>query len=202
MIIFEIVHEKAWPITRFSICRNIKLGYDIFPIETVVYKCKIEDHNHKDQNKNDFDAKNCEEGKFITIDEQFNDPTTLSNTIKKLRHGFFDDPEKPNNFIVDEKFRQSDKLAEQAKYILEELGCYSDTDLDKLKALTYATQNTEEFTQYPTQINITDTTKQSKQIVIEEFQRWKVDNDAPINFDQIGGKKYVLKNMFNNKSFK
>ena len=26
ILLFEIVHEKAWPTTKFSICRNIKLG--------------------------------------------------------------------------------------------------------------------------------------------------------------------------------
>ena len=35
LIIFEVVHEKAWPITQPSLCRNISLRYDEFPVENI-----------------------------------------------------------------------------------------------------------------------------------------------------------------------
>jgi hypothetical protein len=36
MLIFEVVHEKSWPLTKISLCRNLKLGFDVYPIEKYI----------------------------------------------------------------------------------------------------------------------------------------------------------------------
>ena len=99
LIIFEIVHEKAWPITIFSIIRNIKLGYDVYPIESLSI-----DKNIK-----------------ITYDA-FNDPTALANVHYKLLSGFYDDITINSNlqsdFIIDSKYRNSKYILEASRRII------------------------------------------------------------------------------------
>ena len=70
LIIFEVVHEKAWPITEKSLCRNIPLRYDEFPVENI----KL----------------NEETNKISTFHYLFADPTTIGNVIGKIRSGFYD----------------------------------------------------------------------------------------------------------------
>jgi hypothetical protein len=188
LLIFEIVHEKAWPITKFSICRNIKLGYDIFPIETVVSKCSDDMVPVIDEEI----VKDCSDLKFTTIDEEFEDPTTLSNTINKLRHGFYDDPDDPNSMIVNKKYRTSEELVNQAEFILKELNCEPMTR-EELINLTKNNKNAEEFLQYPKVIDTPDVPESYREIPIPKVERWKVEVDAPTNFNQLGGKKYIIK---------
>ena len=188
LLIFEIVHEKAWPITKFSICRNIKLGYDIFPIETVVSKCFDDMVPVIDQEI----VKECSDLKFTTIDEEFEDPTTLSNTINKLRHGFYDDPDHTDSMIVDEKFRTSEELVNQAEFILKELNCEPMTR-EELINLTKNKKNTEEFLQYPKVIATPDVPEIYREMPIPKVERWKVEVDAPNELNQMGGKKYIIK---------
>ena len=190
LLIFEIIHEKAWPITKFSICRNIKLGYDVFPIESIIMECEDEKIDYIDENI----MKTCPELNFTTIDEDFEDPTTLSNTINKLRHGFYDDPDDPNNMIVDEKYRTSDSLVKQAIYVLEQLGC-EPMSKEELMNLTKNTKNTEEFLQYPKVIKTADVPETWTILPIAKVVKWKVESDAPTNFEQFGGtKKFIIKN--------
>lgn len=193
LLIFEIVHEKAWPITKFSICRNIKLGYDIFPIETVITSCE----NNRIAVVDSEIVESCSDFKFTTIDEEFEDPTTLSNTINKLRYGFYDDPDDPNSMIVNEKYRTSQELVIQAKYILEQLECTPMTE-EELLNLTKNNKNAEEFLQYPKVIKTPDVPETYTEMPIPQVNRWKVENDAPINFSQLGGntKKYVIKKKY------
>jgi hypothetical protein len=101
LIIFEVIHEKAWPITQPSLCRNISLRYDEFPIENIYLK----------DNKI---------GAFYYL---FSDPTTIGNVIAKLRHGFYDKSKEPKKYIVQKEYRTSDNVARCAREIMEELGC-------------------------------------------------------------------------------
>ena len=190
LLIFEIVHEKAWPITKFSICRNIKLGYDTFPIETMITKCGDDKIDYIDEEI----MKMCPDLNFSTMDEEFEDPTTLSNTINKLRYGFYDDPDDPNSMIVNEKYRTSEELVKQAIYVLEQLECETITK-EELINLTKNTKNAEEFLQYPKVIKTPDNPETWTIYPIAKVAKWKVEPDAPLSFEQLGGKKkFLIKN--------
>jgi hypothetical protein len=196
LLLFEIVHEKAWPITKFSVCRNIKLGYDIFPIESMITQCGDEKIDYVDEEI----MKSCPDLKFTTVDEEFEDPTTLSNTINKLRHGFYDDPDDTNSMIVDEKYRTSDSLVKQAMFILERLDCEAMT-AEELMNLTKNTKNAEEFLQYPKVIKTPDNPETWTESPIAKVVKWKIEPDAPTNFIQSGGKKSLqLKKKFTIKN--
>jgi hypothetical protein len=196
ILIFEIVHEKAWTITKFSICRNIKLGYDIFPIETMITKCD----NKQILFVDDSVLEECPDLEFTTIDEEFEDPTTLSNTINKLRHGFYDDPDDTNSIIVDEKYRTSEALVKQALIILERLNCEPITE-EELINLTKNAKNTEEFLQYPKTIKIPDQPATWTEMPIIQSPKWKVEPDAPSSVEQIGGKNTNIQNNNLKKRF-
>ncbi|KAK3246136.1 hypothetical protein CYMTET_44357 [Cymbomonas tetramitiformis] len=105
MIVFEVIHEKAWPITRDTLCDAILLGYDVFPIERLVV---LEDS-----------------GIHYEVDK-FNDPTTLSNMKNKLISGFYDDINNPKDFIVHRDMRSAQKISEAALEFLKEMGCDKD----------------------------------------------------------------------------
>jgi hypothetical protein len=109
MIIFEIVHEKAWPITIFSTCRNIKSEYDVFPIDRLIID---DDSNIK------------------TIDQLFSDPTLLSNLYNKIRSGFFDNVNNTSEYIIQKKFRTSKYLVKAVKKINDLLKCKLMDDYD------------------------------------------------------------------------
>jgi hypothetical protein len=125
LLIFEVVHEKAWPITKLALCRCTPLLYDIFPIENLAV---INDE-------------------IDTNDQQFNDPTTLSNLRGKLRHGFYDLVEDPNPNVLPVEYRTSKKFAEAAKILLTLLNCGYNPKLDLLVKLTKDTTNAGEFSQ-------------------------------------------------------
>lgn len=83
---------------------EILYKYDTFPVESII----IEGH------------------KISTHDFTFNDPTTLSNCIHKLRGGFYDDSSAPYEAILPKSFRTSQYMANAAeklyKYIANQ-GC-------------------------------------------------------------------------------
>jgi hypothetical protein len=134
IIVFEVVHEKAWPITRKALCRCIPLLYDLFPVESLKYT----------------------NGDYIDINtETFNDPTTLSNIRGKLRHGFYDDVDTTVDVIVPKKYRTSKFIAECASYILKQLNCNYIPSDELLLKLTKDETNAGEFSQV-TAINIPD----------------------------------------------
>ncbi len=136
MIIFEIVHEKAWPITRYSICRNIQYKYDIFPIESLKVR---EDY-------------------ITTVDDAFNDPTTLSNLRGKLRHGFYDQINNPMKSIVSEKYRTTKHIVIASEILLDYLKFNDENRYNKqiLLALTKDKKNAEEFSNYGSEIKVAD----------------------------------------------
>ena len=127
LIIFEVVHEKAWPITALALCRCIPLLYDIFPIENL----KI-----VNENGNTY---------IDTYEDQFNDPTTLSNLRGKLRHNFYDRADSVNDIILPEVYRTSQIIAICAKILLSLLGCKCSPDMSLLLKLTKDTTNAGEF---------------------------------------------------------
>jgi hypothetical protein len=87
---------------------------------------------------------------IITRDFAFDDPTTLSNTIHKLRGGFYDDPNQPNDAIVPMYFRTSTWMAQAAAELFEEIASkyapkIQRPSLKLLLALTTDAHDTEEF---------------------------------------------------------
>ena len=129
MLIFEIVHEKAWPITAKSISRCIGILYDTFPIESL---CINTDSS----------------GVKITVkNEMFDDPTTLSNLRGKVRHGFYDNVTQPNNKIIDAKYRTSKHIAKASEILLKLLDINNSLSYDDLLRLTIDTTNAGEFSQ-------------------------------------------------------
>lgn len=128
MLLFEIIHEKAWPLTNYSLCRNIKAGYDHFPIEI--------------QDKND---KNKLSIRRITI----HDPTTLANLYYKLRHGFYDDVSKPHDVIVSSKFRKAIYLLYALRILLKSLSCSYEFDENSMLDYILDTKYAEEFVDEP-----------------------------------------------------
>jgi hypothetical protein len=129
LIIFEVVHEKAWPVTSLAICRCIPLLYDLFPVESLT----IVDENGK---------------KYLdTVEQTFSDPTTLSNLRGKIRHGFYDQVDDINEAIVPETYRTSQNITICAKILLTLLGCKCNPDMSLLLKLTKDTTNAAEFSQ-------------------------------------------------------
>ena len=124
MLVFEVVHEKAWPITEKSLCRNIQLRYDEFPVENI----KLVD------------------GRVTTFHYLFADPTTIGNVCGKLRTGFYDKTSSPHNFIVPIKSRTSRNVAIAANKLLELIGCEKIPSFEYLLALATDTSAMQEFT--------------------------------------------------------
>lgn len=124
MLIFEVVHEKAWPITEKSLCRNIQLRYDEFPVENI----------------------KLVNGRITTFHYLFADPTTIGNVCGKLRTGFYDKTSSPNNFIVPIESRTSRNVALAANKLLELIGCEKIPSFEYLLALATDTSAMQEFT--------------------------------------------------------
>ena len=127
LIIFEVIHEKAWPITALAICRCIPLLYDIFPVESLIIV---------NENDNTY---------IDTSEDQFEDPTTLSNLRGKIRHNFYDKADDVNNIIIPEVYRTSQTIAICAKILLSLLGCKCNPDMSLLLKLTKDTKYADEF---------------------------------------------------------
>jgi hypothetical protein len=138
LIIFEVVHEKAWPITQPSLCRNISLRYDEFPVENIHL------HNYK------IDA-------FHYL---FSDPTTIGNVIAKLRHGFYDKSTNPKGYIVQKEFRTSENIARCARELMEALGCQKIPPLEYFISLATDKHALQEFKDLPS-IDIPDNPESS-----------------------------------------
>jgi hypothetical protein len=127
LIIFEVVHEKAWPITQPSLCRNISLRYDEFPVENIYLN-------------ND---------KIDTFHYLFSDPSTIGNVIAKLRHGFYDKSNDVDNKILEEKYRTARNVAKCAREIMVELECTKIPSEDYFLALATDKHALQEFTDLP-----------------------------------------------------
>ena len=127
LIIFEVVHEKAWPITQPSLCRNISLRYDEFPVENI--------HLHND--------------KIDAFHYLFSDPTTIGNVIAKLRHGFYDKSTNPKGYIVQKEFRTSENIARCSREIMEALGCQKIPPLEYFISLATDKHALQEFKDLP-----------------------------------------------------
>lgn len=123
IIIFEIVHEKAWPITHKSICKIVTMRYDEFPVENIDL---IDD-------------------KIQAFHYLFADPTTIGNVVGKLRHGFYDKIHAVNNRIVPKEFRTSSHVAAAAKKLLMGVKCSKIPSDDYLLALATDRHAMQEF---------------------------------------------------------
>jgi hypothetical protein len=161
LIIFEVVHEKAWPITKFSLCRNIPLGYDVFPIETLVGTSR---------------------GGIKTVDDKFQDPTTLSNLYNKLRRGFYDKVTSPDARIVDPRFRTAKDIAHAAQELLIQIDCQVKHEFDELLALTEDPKGAEEFTERAGEIAFPDDVDLSvlARYPTHLMNYWQAEPEAPL----------------------
>ena len=133
LIVFEVVHEKAWPITQPSLCRNISLRYDEFPVENI----------------------NIKDGKIGSFHYLFSDPTTIGNVIAKLRHGFYDKSTDPKKYIVPKEYRTSENIAKCAREIMTDLECSKIPSLEYFLSLATDKHALQEFQDLPP-INIPD----------------------------------------------
>lgn len=174
MLVFEIVHEKAWPISQFSICRNTRLGYDWFPVETI--QTVTNDKNVS---------------VLSTIDQAFRDPTTLSNLYNKIRRGFYDDVMEPSDFIIMKKYRTSKYLKLAVDLLLKLVQC-SYTHIDNVEDLIFDNTNAGEFIakkddgqdKYP-EVDEYDEDKErymalGKQPVNKDMQAWKIQDEDDV----------------------
>lgn len=114
LIIFEVVHEKAWPITKKSLCRNIPLRYDEFPVENITLS----------------------DNKITTFHYLFADPTTIANVIGKIRVGFYDKVTDPKAYVVPYEYRTSVFVAKAANELLRQIRCKNIPSEDYILALT------------------------------------------------------------------
>jgi hypothetical protein len=131
IIIFEVVHEKAWPITQKSLCKIIPMRYDEFPVENL----------------------DVIDGKIQAFHYLFADPTTIGNVVGKLRNGFYDKVNEVNERIVPKSFRTSKNVAIAATTILETIGCTEIPSIGYMIALAKDRHAMQEYLDMPT-INI------------------------------------------------
>jgi hypothetical protein len=135
LIIFEVIHEKAWPITIKSLCRNIPLRYDEFPVENLTYN----------------ESKN----KVTSFHYLFSDPTTIANVLAKIRGGFYDKTNSPKNYIIQDKYRKSGFVAKYARELMIDIGCKNIPSEEYFLALVTDKHALQEF-QDVKQIDIPD----------------------------------------------
>lgn len=134
IIIFEVVHEKAWPMTQASLCRNISLRYDEFPVENITFgPSEI----------------NPEKNVIKAFHYLFADPTTIGNVVGKLRTGFYDKVDSPMDVIVPKEYRTSENVAICARDIMMQLGCNKTPTLDYFLALATDRHAMQEFQDIP-----------------------------------------------------
>lgn len=179
LIIFEVCHEKGWPLTKFSLCRNIPLGYDTYPVETMGFHMNT--------------------GNMYTYEEKITDPTTLSNLYHKLRYGFYDNPNEPILAIVDPKYRTAVDVATAAKELLTELGCKIDHSLEELIGLTQDPSGAEEFTEYFATITTPNKRRNNISYTPKLMPYWQVEPEAPLYTLDGGKKKQKRKTRKNSK---
>jgi hypothetical protein len=158
LIIFEVCHEKGWPLTKFSLCRNIPLGYDVYPIEIMTL--------------------NQDTNNMTVYHKKITDPTTLSNLYHKLRHGFYDNPADPMNEIVSPKYRNARDIATAAHELIIELECNKSYELNELIGLTQDKTGAEEFLEVP---QIEEPNKITNvNYIAKEMPYWQIEEEAPI----------------------
>lgn len=182
MVIFEVIHEKGWPLTKFSLCRNIPLGYESYPPEQIIYnnkfkKMSVISERSLDTNLRDYD------------------PTILAGLYNKLRHGFYDNYLQPDQSIVIPKYRTALDIATAIYELLNKLKC---TPKIQLKQVIQSIQDigyTEEYTSRP-EINFPDR-KKNINYKSKVHPYWKVEENAPLT---LSVKKVV--NIKSNKTKK
>ncbi len=130
IIIFEIVHEKAWPLTKKSLCRNLVLRYDEFPVENIKY--------------------DRDNGKISTFHYLFADPTTIGNVVGKLRNGFYDKTNEVNDKICKLEYRTSEHIARATEELLNEINCNPKPSFNYILALAKDRHAMQEYEDMPT----------------------------------------------------
>lgn len=160
LIIFDVIHEKAWVITHKSLCRNIPLRYDEFPIENLTF----------DNEKN----------RITTYHYLFADPTTLGNVVGKIRTGFYDKPSDPNDKIINRNYRTSEFVAKCAKELITILSCKNNPSKEYFLALATDRHSMQEYSDIPS-IKIPDIPS-SPQIYPEEPLNLFDDSTLDIRF--------------------
>ncbi len=130
ILIFEISHEKAWPITKKSLCRNLVLRYDEFPVENIKY-----------------DKENKKIGVFHYL---FADPTTIGNVVGKLRNGFYDKTNEVNDKICKLQYRTSEHIAKATEELLNEIKCSPIPSFKYILALAKDRHAMQEYEDMPT----------------------------------------------------
>ena len=134
LIIFEVVHEKAWPITQPSLCRNISLRYDEFPVENITF------------GSSDYDS---EKDVIKAFHYLFADPTTIGNVVGKIQTGFYDKVSDPKDYVVPLMYRTSENVATCAMEIMTELGCKKIPSKEYFVALATDRHAMQEFKDIP-----------------------------------------------------
>jgi len=124
LIIFEVIHEKAWPITQPALCRNISLRYDEFPVENISF----------------------EKGHIEAFHYLFSDPTTIGNVVGKIRHGFYDTVGNQESYVVPPMYRTSRNVAICSRQIMIDLGCKNIPTPEYFLALATDRHAMQEFT--------------------------------------------------------
>jgi hypothetical protein len=143
-IIFDVVHEKGWPITQKSLCKNIIEKSDSYPIENY----EIVD------------------SKITWKRTKGNDPTTLNNVLSKLLYGFYDEVENPIDNYVDRSVRNTESMFTASKNILIEIGCKIIPSDDYINALVTDTTYAPEYKdQAPNEVSIQSTSYPDNEIV-------------------------------------
>jgi hypothetical protein len=181
LLVFEVVHERGWPLTQFSLCRNIPYGYNIFPIEILIPS---------------------PDGKgLMAKEDKFQDPTTLANMYNKLRKGFYDKVTSPIPQIVNPKYRTARAVAEAARELMISLGCKKTYTIEKLLALTQDPKGAEEFTERAGTIDYPNNRNDSVSAAhpTEGMSYWLVEPEAPLITNSsspfvIGGKRKTRRN--------
>ena len=161
LIIFEVIHEKGWPTTKFSFCRNVPLGFDVFPIETII------------------------EGGVTGMratDDKFQDPTTLSNVYQKLRKGFYDKVTAPDAKIVNPAYRTAKHIAQAALEFLRQIDCKKQYTFEKMLALVQEPSGAEEFTERPGEINFPNDRDDTvgARFPTDLMPYWQAEEEAPV----------------------
>ena len=134
LIIFEVVHEKAWPITQPSLCRNISLRYDEFPVENITF------------GPSDYDK---EKNVIKAFHYLFADPTTIGNVVGKIQTGFYDKVSDPKDYVVPLNYRTSENVATCAMEIMTELACKKIPSFEYFLSLATDRHAMQEFKDIP-----------------------------------------------------
>lgn len=177
MIVFEVIHEKDWPLTKFSLCRNIPIGYESYPPEQIVFNEK---------------TKTLRATSERSIKQSFRDfdYTTLAGLYRKLRHGFYNFSNNPDQNIVPSKYRTAIDIATAAYMLLNKLDCSTKiTELDLIK-LTQDLGATEEFIVKPEISNLDKKINTDFKSKLHPY--WHVELNAPLTIRENFKKNFIV----------